>query len=156
MVTRSSAVTKYAGAPYRKVEIMTWCVRFSFPCAHELARNRYIEHVTEATAAGRGEAGRGEAGDIRSSDCGAFRSWMPRGETRQRGATLTQHSAAQRAMQLFLVASSSLTPMPQLQLYRHRSYWSMVEPLTIRACTECFGTNLNLAASPPAAYTTSN
>jgi len=61
MVTRSSAVTKYAGAPYRKVEIMTWCVRFSFPCAHELARNRYIEHVTEATAAGRGGAGRGEA-----------------------------------------------------------------------------------------------
>jgi len=44
-------------------------------------------------------------------------------------------------------AVSQLDATLRVAYPRRRSYWSMVEPLTIRACTECFGTNLNLAAS---------
>lgn len=124
---------------------------FFFSDCSRARENRYIEHITEAWR------WQSDGGGIRSNSHGVFRSWMPRGVSRQRAA---QHNAAQRnvwrALQLARCNSLVSSRRHRSHSRRHRSYWSMVEPLTIGACTECFGTNLNLAASPPAAYTTSN
>lgn len=76
---------------------------------------------------------------------------MPRGEARQRSVgTAAQRGAlhSRASSRRNVTAAAAAATADPIDL--------MVEPLTIGACTECFGTNLNLAASPPAAYTTLN
>lgn len=138
-VTRSSVANVHRYAPAfiegRNYDLVY--ISFSLFESLGFARNRYIEHVTEqgdGRVSGQAAAARFAAG------CPAAKR-----ATAQRSA----RRAATRA------ATETLRSHPR-RCHVRGSYWSMAKPLTIEACTECFGTNLNLAAllsSPLAAYT---